>query len=172
MAALVAEVVELCSPPPGFAVDAAAPLPTLATARMPLRRVLLNLIANALKHHDRPAGKISVAVRGVPEFYTFLVSDDGPGIPPRFHEKVFQMFQTLKPRDTVEGSGMGLALVRKLVENAGGRIWIESPGNRGTTFLFTWPREWQERKARMTPGGGVRAVGVQGSGPLRQRSGA
>ncbi|WP_288391865.1 ATP-binding protein [uncultured Herbaspirillum sp.] len=99
-------------------------------------------MSNAVKHHDRPQGTITVAVRRLADdLAEFTVADDGPGIDPTFHQRVFQMFQTLRPRDEVEGSGIGLALVKKLVENAGGKISLLSnaPIQRGCTFMFTWP---------------------------------
>ena len=108
---------------------------------MPLQQVLLNLIGNAIKHHDKKEGHIEVAVKIGIQHYTFSVKDDGPGIPPEFHEKIFQMFQTLKPRDQVEGSGMGLAMVRKYVELAGGTLHLESSVGHGSTFSFTWPKQ-------------------------------
>jgi signal transduction histidine kinase len=69
----------------------------------------------------------------------FRVSDDGPGIAPEFHERIFLIFQTLASRDDVESSGIGLAIVKKKVQTHGGQIWVESaPPARGTTFVFTW----------------------------------
>jgi signal transduction histidine kinase len=70
----------------------------------------------------------------------FIVHDDGPGIAQDYHDQIFRMFTTLKPRDAVEGSGMGLALVKKIVEGRGGAIQLESAEGRGATFRFTWPR--------------------------------
>jgi signal transduction histidine kinase len=151
LTALMAEVTELCAPPNGFVVETIQPAPTLETARIPLRRILLNLVGNAIKHHDQANGHVSVEVVASNDRFKFKVSDDGPGIPPRFHDRVFQMFQTLRPRDAVEGSGMGLALVKKLVENSGGAIWLESNGSRGTTCIFTWPKVWQGRRQSATP---------------------
>ena len=73
--------------------------------------------------------------------YALTVSDDGAGIPDEFAEKIFQMFQTLKPRDEIEGSGIGLATVKRIVEWQGGRIWHHGgPGGRGTVFKFTWKK--------------------------------
>jgi signal transduction histidine kinase len=69
------------------------------------------------------------------------VSDDGPGIAPEFHERIFEIFQTLQPRDQVEGSGIGLAIVKKSVESSGGTIQVESAPGEGTTFRFTWPKK-------------------------------
>jgi signal transduction histidine kinase/CHASE3 domain sensor protein len=139
---LVQELAELVSPPEGFSIKAVGALPTLRTSRAPLTQVLQNLIANAIKHHDHPASGhiwIEAAEQGV--FTEFVVSDDGPGIPEQYRERVFGMFQTLKPRDEVEGSGMGLAIVKKLVERQRGTIWLtDSPRGRGLAVHFTWPR--------------------------------
>lgn len=108
--------------------------------RVPIEQVFFNLINNAIKHHDKTNGHILVVAKptnyGMWEFH---VSDDGPGIEPEFHEKIFEMFQTLKPRHEVEGSGMGLAMVKKIVTKKGGRIRLESEPGKGTTFIFTWP---------------------------------
>jgi hemerythrin-like metal-binding protein/PAS domain S-box-containing protein len=115
-------------------------LPVLCTAEAPLRQVFQNLIANAIKHHDGPRARITVRGAEKGDVYVFTVADDGPGIPEAFRDKVFGLFQTLKPRDQVEGSGIGLAVVRKLVVRFGGRIWIEDAQPRGAVFGFTWPR--------------------------------
>ena len=137
-AALVRSAFFLFDPPDGFQLNVAESLPTFKTHRVPLEQVFRNLIQNAIKHHDRADGCIEVSSQDVGEFVEFTVSDDGPGIELQFHEKVFSMFQTLKPRDQAEGSGMGLAVVRKTIESQGGKIQIASAG-RGTTFRFTWP---------------------------------
>ena len=72
--------------------------------RIPLEIVMRNLISNAIKHHDHPDGKIEISHKITPNFYEIYIQDNGPGIAPEFREKVFEMFQTLKPRDKVEGS--------------------------------------------------------------------
>ena len=74
--------------------------------------------------------------------HRFTISDDGPGIPINLQEKVMEMFQTLKPRDKIEGSGMGLAFVQKIVEHHNGTISINSDGTRGTTFIIDWPLKY------------------------------
>jgi len=102
--------------------------------------VFHNLMANALKHHDRAAGTISVTVQELGEHWRFVVEDDGPGIPIEYRQAVFEMFRTLRPRDEVEGSGMGLALVRRIVGRMGGECGIEGPEGRGARFWFDWPR--------------------------------
>ena len=138
---LVDEITSLLHRPDGITVRTVGDLPQIETAKGPLDLVFRNLIDNAFKHHDQMAGLIEVSARENGEFYTFSVSDDGPGIEPKFHEKVFHMFQTLKPRDEVEGSGMGLAMVRKIVERHGGKIRLVSDvGMRGAKFEFEWPK--------------------------------
>jgi PAS domain S-box-containing protein len=138
-AALVRDIVEVLDPPLGFSVECDGAMPVLRTQRAPLERVLDNLISNAIKHHDRREGRVVVSGRMVDGVAEFRVSDDGPGILPRFHDRIFAIFQTLVRRDEHESSGIGLAIVKKKVESRGGRVWIESaPPVRGTTFVFTW----------------------------------
>lgn len=140
VAELVDDIVRLVTPPQGFAVSPETPLPSVRTQKVPLETVLRNLISNAIKHHDRSDGQVRVAVQDLGEWFAFDIRDDGPGIAPEFHERIFQMFQTLKPRDTVEGSGMGLAIVKKIVEARGGMVAVASSVGQGATFRFTWPK--------------------------------
>lgn len=138
---LARDLFELQSPPPGLLLELPGGLPSFTTLVTPFEQVLRNLFSNAIKHHDRPAGRIRLDCTAEDDFgYAFTVTDDGPGIPPQYHERVFGMFQTLRPRDKVEGSGMGLALVKKIVETYGGKVVIESDGIRGCRVTFTWPR--------------------------------
>ncbi|HEX9936004.1 MAG TPA: ATP-binding protein, partial [Longimicrobium sp.] len=118
------------------------PLPTLMAERSSLCRVFQNLIGNAVKY-GRGAGKdvrVRVEWRPVRDAYEFTVADDGPGIAPEYHERAFELFQTLRPRDEVEGSGMGLAVVRKTTESLGGTVRVDSAPGAGAAFSFTWPR--------------------------------
>jgi PAS domain S-box-containing protein len=136
---LVAEIIEYLAPPPAFVVECRSFMPILRAAKTPLEHVFQNLISNALKHHDRDRGTVVVSARDLGMLVEFAVRDDGPGIDPAFHERIFGMFQTLRPRDEVEGSGVGLAIVKKAVEKNGGAIKVESaPPRRGTAFVFTW----------------------------------
>lgn len=135
---LVEEAVAFAAFPPGFTVHVAGTPPVIRAPRVPLELVVRNLLANAAKHHDRPDGRVEVTLRGIDDGVEIGVADDGPGIAPEYHERIFAMFQTLKPRDEVEGSGMGLAVVKKMVEAHGGRVRVESAG-RGATFTVTWP---------------------------------
>lgn len=138
---LVQDLALLVSPPEGFSIVADPSLPTLRTARAPLTQMFQNLIGNAIKHHDRPAeGHVWVAAKTRTGLVEFTVTDDGPGIPEQFRDRVFGMFQTLRPRDEVEGSGMGLAIVRKLVDRRGGDVWLtETRAGRGLAVHVTWP---------------------------------
>ena len=137
---LVLSVVELLNPPPGFVVVLTSDMPTLTTHKTPLELVFRNLIDNAVKHHHRADGRIEVSAVVRNRVVEFTVRDDGPGIPAEYHEHIFRMFQTLKPRDELEASGIGLAVVKKVVERHGGQITVESSDGQGTSFRFTWPR--------------------------------
>jgi PAS domain S-box-containing protein len=141
VAQLCRESFELLAPPPEFALVLEGELPRFATRATPLTQVFQNLIGNAIKHRDRDIGKITITGRRVPGGYAFTVADDGPGIPPQFHDRIFGLFQTLRPRDEVEGSGMGLALVRKQVELYGGTVTVRSDVGHGAAFEFTWPED-------------------------------
>lgn len=110
----------------------------IPSPKAPLEHVFTNLIANAAKHHDLDQGSIEVFAQIDGSGYRFKVCDDGPGIPVRFREKIFELFQTLKPRDVVEGSGMGLAITKRLVQSYNGTIEVLGDEGRGTCFEFTW----------------------------------
>ncbi len=148
LARLAQNVFEMQAPPEGFILEVAEDLPTFNTLATPLEQVLRNLFTNAIKHHDRTEGRIHLSWRiANKNYYEFSVTDDGPGISPEYQERVYIMFQTLRPRDEVEGSGMGLALVKKIVEAYGGTTGIDSDGIRGTSIRFTWPINIEGRLA-------------------------
>ena len=136
---LLKEVIELQAPPPGFEVVVESGMPTIVTKRLRLGQVFSNLINNAIKYHHRSEGRIDVRAERRNGCYQFTVEDDGPGIAPEHHDRVFVMFQTLQPRDQLESTGLGLALVKKLVEEEGGKITLESEAGHGARFRFTWP---------------------------------
>lgn len=139
VAALVEGIRQILAPPPGFTVRAEGAVESIETARAPLELVLRNLIGNAIKHHDRTEGTVTVRTTARNGRYEFAVEDDGPGIPREHLERVFAMFSQLKPRDQVEGTGMGLALVRRIVERHGGEVYAEPRAGRGSVLRFTWP---------------------------------
>ena len=103
--------------------------------------VLRNLILNSIKHHHTGSGKIHIQCDFDEYCTTVKVIDDGPGIDPQYHNQVQEMFQTLKPRDEVEGSGMGLAITSRVMENLGGSLNIESDGVNGTKIIISWPNK-------------------------------
>jgi signal transduction histidine kinase len=139
--ALVAECVELLAPPPETEVVVRPGMPTLVTERVPMQQVFMNLIGNAIKYNRRPGARVEIASEPDGAAYRFAVSDNGPGIEPRYRERIWQIFQTLAARDKVEGTGIGLSVVRKIVETRGGTAWLESEVGTGTTFYFTWPSQ-------------------------------
>lgn len=143
VAHLLAQLRDFLMPPAGMTLLFEAPLPVLTTPLAPLRQVFTNLIGNAIKHHDQPTGLIRVSAAERDGFIEFSVEDNGPGIPHEFRKRVFEMFQTLRPRDEVEGSGMGLAIVRRIVESVGGSVALEGATPRGTVVRFTWPKSVQ-----------------------------
>jgi PAS domain S-box-containing protein len=139
---LLKDIVDLVAPPPGFAVDVAPGMPTLIAERTRLQQVFMNLIANAIKHHHDPGrGRVTIAARDVGTCYEFSVTDNGPGIDPAYHRKVWVIFQTLRARDRVEGTGVGLSLVKKIVEDQRGVVRLESRAGQGSTFSFTWQKD-------------------------------
>lgn len=137
---LLNEIVDSINPPPSFLIKSQPDLPTLYTSKTALSQVISNLITNAIKHHHQAVGNIEVNVKTSDYFYIFSVKDDGPGIEPEYHEKVFQLFQTLKTKDELESTGIGLSIVKKIVETQGGSIIVESAPETGTTISFSWPK--------------------------------
>lgn len=138
---LIADAIDILNIPPGFQVDIIAKqLPDNLPA-MPLQLVFRNLIGNAVKHHASDNGHIWIDVSENDTHHVFVVSDDGPGVPKQYRETIFDMFKTLKSRDEVEGSGMGLAFAKKALERGGGtiRVW-DREGGTGAAFEFTWPK--------------------------------
>jgi PAS domain S-box-containing protein len=140
--ALVREVVGLLAPPAEVHIEVPEHMPTLEAERVPLQQVFMNLIGNALKYTRaaRPDVLIRIAWRDAGDAFEFAVRDNGPGIAPEYHERIWGIFQTLAPRDQVEGSGVGLSVVKKAVETRGGSVAVESAPHQGATFRFTWPK--------------------------------
>lgn len=135
--AVVAEI----APPNNIRVSVESKLPTIKCPKTHIVQIFQNLIGNAVKYMDKPDGRITVTCAAQDGSWRFSVTDNGPGIERRYFEKIFQMFQTLAPRQGVESNGIGLAIVKKLVELNGGGIWVESMPGQGSTFFFTLPRQ-------------------------------
>lgn len=146
---LVANVIQLLDPPRHIAIEIMPELPAVLMEPIKAQQVFQNLLSNAIKFMDKPAGIIRVRCDLEADAWHFQVADNGPGIAPKYFEQIFQLFQTLSPRDEVESTGVGLAIVKKIIESGGGRVWVESGPDHGATFHFTLP---------LRPPGSVQAV--------------
>jgi PAS domain S-box-containing protein len=137
---LIAETLDSLSPPPTFKIAIAKNLPTLYAKRLLLTQVFANIIGNGIKHHDRLDGALHIGIAERSDVYEFTIADDGPGIAPEQQDRVFEIFQAVNPQKRSDSTGIGLAIVKKIVEAEGGTIRLESQLGRGTTFYFTWPK--------------------------------
>jgi light-regulated signal transduction histidine kinase (bacteriophytochrome) len=115
-------------------------MPTLTAERAALKQVFLHLVCNALQHAGRDDVVIRISAVDRGDTWELAVEDNGVGIPREHHARVWQLFQTLQSRDAVDTTGIGLAIVRKQVENNGGRVWIDPEATSGATIRFTWPK--------------------------------
>ena len=125
---------------PGIKLIISSKLPKLFTEKLPLLQVFSNLIGNAVKHHDKRNGLIKVYHQEHFLHYEFFVEDNGPGISKNYHNKIFVIFQTLHERDVVESTGVGLAIVKKILDDRNQKIDIISDIGKGSIFSFTWPK--------------------------------
>ncbi len=137
---MLSHLLDLHVNPFSFKTQISVPKHSIVIARKPLEIVIRNLLDNAVKHHDKEAGTISVLYSETETDHIFDVVDDGPGIAPKLQERAFKVFQTLKPRDQVEGSGIGLAIIQKILLRYKGSVTIDSDGVRGTRFCIRWPK--------------------------------
>jgi signal transduction histidine kinase len=137
---LLRDVILMLGIPPEVEIELPEDLPRLTADRVRLTQVFANLIGNAVKHGAKRHGRVRIGVQEVAGgFYEFSVQDNGPGIAPEHHGKIFGMFQTLNAQSTGECAGVGLAIVKKIVESVGGRVRVESELGHGCAFFFTWP---------------------------------
>ncbi len=137
---LVTEVIDLLAPPPHISVKIEGTLPVISCEKTRVAQVFQNLISNGIKYFDKPQGDIRIRCADRRSEWAFSVSDNGPGIAAKYFERIFQLFQTLAPRDKVEGTGVGLSVVKKIIDSDGGRVWVESELGSGSTFHFTLPK--------------------------------
>ncbi|MBP7052370.1 MAG: GAF domain-containing protein [Phycisphaerae bacterium] len=136
----IPETIALLNAPKHIKVVVEGPLPVVVCEKVRVGQVFRNLIDNAVKYMDKPEGRIVIGCSEQLGFWRFSISDNGPGIEAKYFEKIFQIFQTLAPRDERESTGIGLAIVKKIVELCGGSVWVESNVGQGTTFFFTLPK--------------------------------
>lgn len=137
---LVNKIIALLAPPPTLSIYVQPDMPKIETEYLRLEQVFLNLIKNAIEFHNSSNGHIEILVSEIGDFYEFTVKDDGPGIAPEYHEKIFGIFQSLVLSNQPDSIGMGLVLVKKIVEEYGGSVKLESNVGQGAAFRFTWPK--------------------------------
>jgi signal transduction histidine kinase len=136
---LIKDIVESIVPK-GYRLSI-GPLPIFFTEKLLLQQVFGNLISNAVKYTPVDGGEIVISSVEQDGFYEFCVTDNGPGIDHKYHEKIFVIFQTLREKHDKESTGIGLAIVKKIVEEMQGRIRVVSSPGSGTSFIFTWPKD-------------------------------
>lgn len=137
---LLHEAIDLLAPPAHIRIQVETPMPALQVNPTRMQQVFQNLLSNAIKYNDKPQGDVRVGCIAEKKHWKFYVRDNGSGIEQRHFERIFLLFQTLMPRDRVESTGVGLALVKKIVELYDGSVWLESTVGEGSTFYFTLPR--------------------------------
>ena len=137
---IIHNAVDLAGTDSNCKVEISGTMPEYYGDKVKYQQVFMNLISNGIKHNNKEQKKIEISCREEGKFWEFMIKDNGPGIDKRFHEKVFVIFQTLKARDEFESTGIGLSIVKKIVEEAGGSIRIESTPGEGAAFYFTVPK--------------------------------
>lgn len=142
---LVNNVIDNLNPPEHITIDVEHPLPVIRADETRIMQIFQNLISNAIKYMDKPQGHLRITSQDTESAWQFNIIDNGPGIEPRHFERIFEMFSTLQSRDDYESSGVGLAVVKKIIETSGGRIWVQSQPSQGSTFSFTLPKLNTER---------------------------
>ena len=139
---LLSEIVKSLMPPASIQVIYDNSLPMLNGNTTQIAQVFQNLLSNAIKFMDKPEGRIRVGCAEDGEYWRFWIADNGPGIEAQHHERIFQIFQTLRGASgESENSGVGLSIVKKVIETHGGTIWVESAPGEGSTFWFTLPKQ-------------------------------
>jgi two-component system sensor kinase FixL len=136
---LVSEVIDSVAPPENIEITVENQLPEIEFEETRIIQIFQNLLSNAVKYINKPHGRIRIACVEEDGFWKFSVADNGPGIEDKHFERIFQLFQTLSPRDELGSTGVGLAIVKKIVDVYGGKIWVESKLGEGSTFFFTLP---------------------------------
>jgi signal transduction histidine kinase len=136
---VIREVWDMLGPADNISIVLENKMPWLIIERTRVQQVFENLISNAIKYMDKPNGIIKISCKQQWPFWQFSVCDNGPGIEERYFDKIFTIFQTLRARDEFESTGIGLTIVKKIVEMYGGKIWVESEVGHGSTFYFTLP---------------------------------
>jgi PAS domain S-box-containing protein len=138
---LVPDVIDMVAPPGNIEITIEDELPVVECGQTRIVQVFQNLLSNTVKYMDKPQGRVKINCAEEQGFWKFSVADNGPGIEEKHFERIFRMFQTLSPRDEFESTGVGLTVVKKIVELYGGKIWVESKLGEESTFFFTLPKQ-------------------------------
>lgn len=141
---LLVDIIESLAPPQTLRMTISSDMPVIIADAIRIRQVFQNLISNAIKFLDKPQGEITIHCRSDGTYWRFSVADNGPGIEAKYYDRIFQIFQTLQSRDDIESTGIGLAIVKKIIEFYGGKIWVESVVGQGSVFYFTYPKTHTE----------------------------
>ena len=144
---VLSEVISRIAPPENIETTVENVLPTLMCEETHIIQIFQNLLSNAVKYMDKPQGQIKVGYTEENYFWKFSVADNGLGIQQRHFKRIFKIFKTLSPCNGIENTGIGLSIVKKLVELNKGRVWVESEVGQGSTFFFTLPRQCSDAKA-------------------------
>jgi signal transduction histidine kinase len=137
----IPEVIDILVPPKNIAITIENKMPVIECEETHVIQLFQNLLSNAIKYMDKPQGQIKVSCVEQDDFWQFSVADNGPGIEEKYFEKIFKIFQALSASEEVGGTGVGLTIVKKIVELHGGKIWVESKLGKGSTFFFTLPKQ-------------------------------
>ena len=143
---LVKEITEAVSDGYKAEIEIDEKLPTIETEKIALDQVFSNLISNALKYNDKEVAQVKISSKANGQYHHFKIEDNGPGIDEEFREKVFVIFQTLNARDQVESTGVGLAIVKKIIEDKGGELYINDSALGGAAFNFSWPKQYTKKQ--------------------------
>ena len=135
----IPEIIEMLAPPNNITITLESEMPVIECEETRAMQLFQNLLGNAIKYMDKSKGQIRVNCVEEDGGWKFSVADNGPGIEEKHYERIFKMFQVLSVPDKPEGTGVGLTIVKKIVEMCGGQIWVESKVGKGSTFFFTLP---------------------------------
>ena len=141
---LVKDAIDSLDPPENINFEFENQLPKIACEKTRLGQIFQNLLSNSIKFIDKSAGEIKIGCSEENGFWKFSISDNGPGIEKKYHDKIFKVFQTLSPRDAIESTGIGLSIVKKIIDLYGGKIWVESEVGKGCKFFFTLPKNLRD----------------------------
>ena len=132
---LVEDVLSIIHVPNNISIKVSGKLPIIKGDKNRLQQLFQNIIDNAIKYNDKEDGEVEVGVQDKNQYWEFYIKDNGKGIDQAYHEKIFKTFQKLE--NNPESTGIGLSIVKKIIELYEGKIWVESKAKKGTTFYFT-----------------------------------